>query len=879
MYEAVCHWADLTPRAPALLSEDSAPLSYRAFLQAIDAMGVRLAALGIGRNDRVAVLHPGGGAMAVAVMGVMCHATAAPLNPSYTAGEFAVYLRDLRVKALAIAAGMDSPARAAAARMGLPVFEIGAADGDTADIPILTGPAADPAVEARPAQPDDVALLLTTSGTTSQSKIVPIRHRQLVVRCRNAAGRLELRPDDRCLNLMPLYHSHGLNSGLGVSLVAGASVLPMPQFDVRSFFRLLETLEPTWFTAVFTFHHQIHTHAMAHRAAIARSPLRFIHTSSGRLDPRIAADLESWFGVPMLGTYASTETGVMTGDSHPPAVRKRNSVGTSAGAEVAIFGEDGHPMPAGARGEVCVRGANVFDGYENGAMPEAITADGWFHTGDEGMLDTDGFLFLTGRVQEVINRGGEKISPSEVDDALLQHPGVTAAATFAIPHATLGQEAAAAVVPKDGVALSERDIIEFLRQRLTGFKVPRRILIVDAIPKGPTGKVQRHALAEAFGLDKPVSSAPMPADTGERPATPLERQLQTLWKTTLNVPRVGLDDDFFLLGGDSLQAVELFLRIEETLGRRLPRAVLFEASTVTEMAKHIETSTPNRSLVPIQPAGSRPALFCVHDIYGQVLNFRALARHLGPDQPFYGLQGVGLDGAEAPLARIEDMAARYIAEIRTLQPAGPYHLGGYSMGGLVAYEMAQQLRAAGETVGLLALFDTYQHHGSRNAHLPIWFEPDSARLTDFRPSSVVQYLALRSRAVALNAQTALSRSLFGAIWRLYETSGVPMPKPLQRPVAANLLAVRSYRMKPYDGDAVLFTASRYAWDRKDWDRGWRDLIRGTLTMQPIPGLHHEILEEPNVGVLARALADCLRAGADRQRRAAGQLTDAQAAAN
>ena len=201
------------------------------------------------------------------------------------------------------------------------------------------------------------------------------------------------------------------------------------------------------------------------------------------------------------------------------------------------------------------------------------------------------------------------------------------------------------------------------------------------------------------------------------------------------------------------------------------------------------------------------------------------------------------------------MAARYIAEIRRVQPRGPYHLGGYSMGGLIAYEMAQQLRAAGERVGLLALLDTYQHHGRRRfGHLPVWIEPDKDALSGATLAAAAQRLALRSRFLALNARTALWRGLFGTVWRFCEISRLAMPKPLQRPVAANLLAVRSYRLPPYDGDAVLFAASRYSWDRKDWDAGWRALVRGGLDVEPIPGLHHEILEEPNVGVLARTLS-------------------------
>jgi thioesterase domain-containing protein/acyl carrier protein len=497
-------------------------------------------------------------------------------------------------------------------------------------------------------------------------------------------------------------------------------------------------------------------------------------------------------------------------------------------------------VPPGARGEVCVRGANVFTGYESDTPIEALTPDGWFRTGDEGVLDAEGFLFLTGRVQESINRGGEKISPSEVDAAFLEHPDVATATSFAIPHPTLGEEVAAAVVPNTGAVLDEKTLGDFVRRKLSGFKVPRCILVVDDIPKGPTGKVQRHALAAAFGLDDAgVPRSAIAAD--DREASSLEKQIQGLWAETLGLPAVGLHDDFFLLGGDSLQAIELFLRIEETLGRRLPRGVLFEAGTVAEMARHIGQAVPLRSLVPIQTSGTRPPVFFVHDVYGEVLNFRTLAQYLGPDQPVYGLQSTGLDGNETPLARIEDMAARYLAEVRRVQPQGPYYLGGYSMGGLVAYEMAQQLRAAGDEVALLVLFDTYQYHGHRHRSL-------------LAPAAHEAHLPAAMRGFAWNTKTILSRKLFGLAWRSCERFGIAIPKRLHRPTAASYLAIRSYRMKPYRGATVLFAAARYNWDRKDWDAGWHTLVGDRLTVERVPGQHHEILDEPHVGDLARTLA-------------------------
>jgi acyl carrier protein len=413
----------------------------------------------------------------------------------------------------------------------------------------------------------------------------------------------------------------------------------------------------------------------------------------------------------VIETYSSTEAGRIAGTPLPPVRRKPGTVGLPVKDEVAILSADDRVLPPGECGEVVIRAAPIFSGYENDPAANAqCFVDGWFRTGDEGVFDADGYLTITGRIKDIINRGGEKITPSEVDGALKDHPDVVAAVTFPVPHATLGQEVAAAVVPAQGAELTDETLTRFLRGRLAPFKVPRRFVIVDEIPNGAAGKIQRRSLAEAFGLVTD-SSKIRPVAIDERQPTALEGKLQRLWADALGLERVGLHEDFFMLGGDSLQAVELFLQVERQLGWRHPRSVLFEAGTVAKMAQRIEESIPSPCLVPIQPRGDRPSFFCVHDGNGQVLNYRDLSRFLGKSQPFYGIQCRGLDGEEEPFTRIDDMAAHYVREIRKVQPSGPYYLGGYSFGGRVAFVMAQHFRAAGQDVALLALFDTYSACG------------------------------------------------------------------------------------------------------------------------------------------------------------------------
>jgi len=511
-------------------------------------------------------------------------------------------------------------------------------------------------------------------------------------------------------------------------------------------------------------------------------------------------------------------------------------------------------------GEVAARGEAVFDGYENsGGLDAPVFVEGWYRTGDAGYFDEDGYLFLTGRLNEVINRGGQKIAPNEVDEALQSHPAVRAAAAFPIPHATLGEEIAATVVATDGAPADEQALLRYLRERLAPYKVPRRIVFVDDIPRGDTGKIQRHKLAETLGL-----SAADPGSSGQdaaqdRPATPLEETLRTLWAKALGRPDVGLHDDFFMLGGDSLQAVNLFLDIERHLDRRLPRAILFDAATVAEMAVRIEAELPSRCLVPIQPKGDRLPFFRVHDQDGQVLNFRALARHLGDKQPFYGLQARGLDGDEIPFADADTMAAHYIQEIRRVQPNGPFLLGGYSFGGRIAYLMAQQLRAAGEDVALLALFDTYYQGGKRRASIGQWFRLHARRLTGQSPAQIPAYLGRRVISAWEVFAVAVRTAVFTQAWRYYENRGKTVPKMLRNPAGANDIISGNVTLTPYDGHAVLFKAELPALLDREVHDGWRKIIKGDLETRSIRGRHADVMIEPTVCELAAALKDCIEA--------------------
>ncbi len=488
-------------------------LTYRGLRELVDRTGAALAGLGVGAGDRVAIVLPNGPAMASCFVAVAAHAAAAPLNPGYREDEFEFYVSDLRARILIVAAGVETPARAVAARHGVPVIELVEDAGAVAGAFTLDLGGTAPGT-ARPAGPGDTALVLHTSGTTSRPKIVPLSGANLCASAGHIAATLRLEPADRCLNIMPLFHIHGLIAAVLASLQAGVSVHCSPGFDALKVFRWFEEVKPSWYTAVPTMHQAIVARACRNAETVAGMTLRFIRSSSSSLPPQVMAELEETFGCPVIESYGMTEAShQMTSNPLPPAARYPGSVGVAAGPEVRILGLDGRFRPAGEEGEIVIRGPNVTAGYENndkanaeGYAPDPDGDGGrWFRTGDQGTMDGEGYLRITGRIKEIINRGGEKIAPREVDEVLMYHPAVAQAVTFAVPHPKLGEEVGAAVVLREGMAASEAELKAFVSQRLADFKVPRTLLLVAEIPKGATGNLQRIGLAEKLGLGAKAS--------------------------------------------------------------------------------------------------------------------------------------------------------------------------------------------------------------------------------------------------------------------------------------------------------------------------------------------------------------------------------------
>jgi acyl-CoA synthetase (AMP-forming)/AMP-acid ligase II/acyl carrier protein len=559
----------------ALEEPEGPPLSYGSLWNRVSGLAASLESCGVASEaaGRVAVVMPNGRMQSIALLGACCAGIAVPLNPAYREEEFRAYLRRTGAAWLLVVAKEDGPAVAAAVDVGVRVLRLGV---DTAAIDADSSTAVEP---RRPPRPDDLAVVLLTSGSTGRGKVVPLTHRNLCGSAADVARSVRLGRQDRCLSMWEQFHIGGVVDLLLAPLASGGQIVSAGGFDAARFFALLESTRPTWFQGVPVTLRELCHHATAHGIDPRGSSLRFLRSVAAALPEPWMQELEACFGVPVIQTFGMTEASpLITSNCLPPGLRKPGSTGKPCGPEVRIMGEGGRPLPPGQRGQIAVRGDNVFGGYENDPQANAEAfSDGWFYTGDVGYLDEDGYLFLTGRVKEMINRGGEKISPHEVDEALLQHPAVAQAATFGVPHPRLGEEVAAALVLEPGQRVSEVELQRFVEQRLAGFKVPRRLLFLDELPRCPIGKIRRRELAELVVPE-------LTATQRTPPRTGLEATLAALWARELDLAEVGIDDDFSELGGDSLSSVRILVAIQTLLGVEIPERAAARFDTVRNMA-------------------------------------------------------------------------------------------------------------------------------------------------------------------------------------------------------------------------------------------------------------------------------------------------------
>lgn len=558
-------------------------VSWRELSVFLDAVGHELNDLGIGRGNRVALVLPNGPEMAIALLTLASYTTVAPLNNRSTAAEFRFAFSDLRIDAVITCEGDNCAAEAVAHEIEVPSYKLRPDNVDSGRPFSLEGIPLATHADACLARPTDTAFVLHTSGTTGKPKTVPLVHERVIITAQNISRTLKLSDRDISLNVMPLFHVHGIINVLLSSCIVGAQVVCDVDFNPVTFLESLNKTSATWYSAVPTIHQSVLARVARGRGANGCENLRFIRSSSAPLHIAVLTQLEEAFAVPVIESYGMTEVDQIACNPLPPFPRKPGSVGPSGGPEIRIVDESFRSLPGGSTGQVAVRGPNVMPGYDNCAGDDSSFAGDFFLTGDIGKIDEDGYLFLLGRSKEIIIRGGEKISPFEVENCLISYPGISAAACFGVPHRFLGEVVLAAIVKCEGVSLSPERIRDFLRERLSAHKVPSEIYVLDSLPVGPTGKVVRRQLTERYSgfadaMDTPDKS---------RVISDLEQALIRIWEDVLGIRPVGIHEDFWDLGGSSLLATQLFGRMEQIFGKPIPVSVALEARNIATMAERL----------------------------------------------------------------------------------------------------------------------------------------------------------------------------------------------------------------------------------------------------------------------------------------------------
>ncbi|MGA2597802.1 MAG: AMP-binding protein [Bryobacteraceae bacterium] len=847
--------AKAAPESMVLLAPGRSPLTFAGLANRIHGVAAMLADAGLTRNDVVAIVMPDGPELLSIVLGVASAAIGAPVNPALRGTEMKSCLSDLGARAVIVDQSIGSEVGAAAGELGISVLNPERLLGFTGTTGL-----------AEYGCPSDVAIVLQTSATTDKARLVPLTHANLQAMAANTQEILQLTAADRFLSMMPLFHLQGLLSSIA-QFLAGGSVVSTAGFDAGAFPNWIEQFHPTWYSATPAVHSAILPLIEARPDVLDRFPLRFIRSIGAPLPNALLADLERALRVPALEGYGMTEAGMVTSNALPPRKRKTGSVGRSAGVEVAIMDEAESFLPAGCEGQIAVQGPAVIHAYRNNAEADrsAFRGGRWFLTGDVGYLDEEGFLFVTGRIKDIINRGGEKVLPREIDEVLSTHAAIFEAMAFGVPHPTLGEVVAAAVVLNPGTSVTETDLRQFAAQRLADFKVPGRIVFVDAIPKGPTGKARRALLAEQFQLQA-SSNANARGDT----LTAVEQKLETLWKRILRIEEIGLRDDFYGSGGDSLGLTLLMAEVEFEFGvdaALLNSSEFFAAPTIETLAHAIARARPvsNKSsrspVVALQPMGSRVPFFCIPGADENPYYFRDLARRVGNDQPFYVLRDPR-PREERGIYTLEEHAATFAAAMRSVQPRGPYVLGGHCYGGIVAFEAARQLVAVGEEISLLALFEVPAPGYPKVVRNWKNYFKQSKRLMGAltRGEGRATWMSMRSHIQVLNgllkrkAQAVSRRRLVGIGLK-------SMVEPIERRACKNERAGRSYEPKQLRCNVVQFIAGDELHSTLVLDDprlGWRDQVGAGFSVRRVPGIADGIFKEPNVPELAsqlRALLD------------------------
>jgi acyl-CoA synthetase (AMP-forming)/AMP-acid ligase II/thioesterase domain-containing protein/acyl carrier protein len=869
------------PDSPAIESPGYQPLTYRDLREQITYVVRSLNALGFRPNDRIAVIMPNGPHAAVAILAVMAGFTVVPLNSQNKEPEYNSVFSHLGIKAVLMQKGEYTAAIAVAEAQKIRVIEISCSQ-ETAGVFTFF-----PEVDARGTEaiyttPQDIAAIKLTSGTTAKPKAVLTTQKRFFAGMHMLNTFSGLNKTDKNLHFLSLDTGFGYEPPLGGTLLVGGSLVCLRDFIPSEFLNLLSTWRPTYYWGG-PAHHQAILQELKKVPQDQRGnhSLRMIISGSAAISPAVIQELETLLGVRVIDIYVMSEAYISMNNPG-----KQGSTGIPFISELEIRDDADHALPRGQAGEVVVRGELVFDGYLNAPDENAAAfRDGWFRTGDLGYLDNEGYLFLTGRKKEMINKGGRKIAPAEIDAVLLSHPGVSDAMAFRIPDPVLGEEIAAMAVRRDA-KISDENLQQYCLDRLIQFKVPRKFFFVDEIPKNALGKPLRDEGTKKFG-DAAVSgngaNGPVVGDILVKPSTTEETLLQ-LWKGILDLSAITVTDDFFRCGGNSLTAIELLIKIQREFHISLPPDTIYRSPTIQEQDALIRQKTEGKKeyhplIVPLREGGSLPPLFCIHPLGGWMDHYLKILPAIDNSRPVFGIRGRGLEPGEELPGTVEATAKEQVDAIRTVQKTGPYHLMGFSNGGIIAFELACQLQELGEKTAFLGIIDVSApatevryiktlaatlFPGRILGKIPAFFErslkahPDSWYYQWIMKAiqMVFHGVLFRSTAKSLPESVTVVHSAIN----LKEESLAPYPTGSHANMKVQLNASHMYLPHMFNGDLVLFsTGPDPILFPGDITRGWGSRITGKCDVIAVPGNHSNLFDEPYLSVLNEKIRETLGA--------------------
>jgi acyl-CoA synthetase (AMP-forming)/AMP-acid ligase II/thioesterase domain-containing protein/acyl carrier protein len=870
------------PDHPALKSPGQQPLTYRDLQKQVLLVIKTLNSLGFRRNDRIAVIMPAGPETAVLGIGIMAGFTHTPLNPQYRDHEFQDMFSRLKVKGILVQKNHKTAARDAALSQNIPIIEITPSAEKAGIFTIGEGILAGDE-DAIFASPDDTVIVMQTSGTTSVPKIVPLSQKQFCKCAYSYFERLNLSDKDISLHIVAHFHILGITHTLLAPLLGGGTVVCTRDYISSDFLSLLKTYRPTFYCAA-PAHHKGILHELKKLPAgeLDHHSLQYIRSTSSPLSPGARKELETLFGVPVIESYAMTESPVIS--INMP--HKEGSAGIPMVESLVIMDEQGKILDTFENGEVAIRGDVVFSGYEDPAENVAAFTGDYFRTGDIGFLDKEGYLFLTGRKKELINKGGEKFSPQEIDAVLATYPGIREAMAFRIDDPVLGEDVAAMVVRADDT-VTERDIRGYLLNRLIQFKVPRTIYFVDQIPKGPTGKLLRYAATEQYnsGALKDEGASEVTIQTLSPQESLIEETIMQIWNEVLGSSSLSPDADFFRCGGNSLTAIELLIKIQRAFRVSFPPDTIYLHPTIRQQTLLIchEGSTFSRYhplIVPIRGNGILTPLFCFHPLGGWIKEYQYISLFLDQERPVFGIRARGLEPEEKPVLTVEEAALEYFEAIKTVQKEGPYHLLGFSGGAVYAFELACELQKRGERVTFLGVIDMSvpaplkrlfdMSRGQKpnifiRTGFPVYSflnnnlkkNPDSLLYSLFVKSVRIfsQFLLVLKGSQRLPVSGSEAESVTDAQRSWIAT----LPERQQKLVRIQIRAISVHKPRTFSGDIALFSTGHDAeFYPDDPTRGWNSVITGKTSVIDIPGDHWTLYREPLGKMTAQKIKESLK---------------------